>query len=192
MVRSLDIRDKLSIKNKKGLIIKRIVFFDIDGCICENFFPNLNEKSNIQELKQKILNTPLNSDFVKYYVKISQNVRVKSYFITGRRAKDFENETLDQLKVLDVTPEQIIFFPDNYAHTKIRYNTFKIYHILSLAIQNKESEVIIYDDLDGYYPKLISLGLDLKIPKLSFKHVKNHKRFWVRKLNELKAKHSNY
>ena len=171
--------------------MNKIVVFDIDGCTCESFFPNLNEKANIKELREKILETPLNRDFIQVYKRINKTSGVKIFFLTGRRKKDFREETLEQLKILDITPEQIIFFPDNYTHTKIRYNTFKIYSILSLSIQNKEAEVIIYDDLDSYYPKLISLGLDLKIPKLSFKHVKNHKRFWVRKLNELKRNNLN-
>ena len=172
--------------------MNKIIIFDIDGCICKNFFPNLNEKADIKELKQNILNTPLNRAFIQVYKRINKTSGVKIFFLTGRRAKDFEKETLEQLKILEISLEQIIFFPDNYAHTKIRYNTFKIYNILYLAIQNKDSEVIIYDDLDSYYPKLISLGLDLKIPKLSFKHVKNHKKFWVRKLNELKTKQSKF
>jgi len=168
--------------------MNKILIFDIDGCICPSFFPNLNEKANIKELKENILKTPLNDYFVQYYKKINKTSGVSCVFLTGRRAKDFENETLYQLKELEISPEQIIFFPDNYAHTKIRYNTFKIYNILSLAIQNKESEVVIYDDLDGYYPKLISLGLNLKIPKLSFKHVKNHKSFWFNKLRNKQKK----
>jgi len=153
---------------------RKIEIFDIDGCICDNFFPNLNENADISDLKQRILNTPINPNFVEHYGK-SNALKI---FITGRRFKDFGSETLQQLEKLHIDPGQIIFFPDNYNHTKIRYNTFKIYNVLKTAVQHKHAEIIVYDDMNSYYPKLISLGLTLKIEKLRTIHVKNHKKFW--------------
>jgi len=153
---------------------RKIEIFDIDGCICDNFFPNLNENADISDLKQRILNTLINPNFVEHYRK---SVALK-YFITGRRFKDFGFETLEQLKNLHINPGQIVFYPDTYNHTKIRYNTFKIYNILKIAVQHKHSEIVVYDDIISYYPKLISLGLALKIEKLRTIHVKNHKKFW--------------
>lgn len=158
---------QLSYKNK-------IELYDIDGCICENFFPNLNENADINELKHRILKTQLNKDFVNYYRK-SNGLR---FFVTGRRFKDFGYETLKQLEELNIAPEQIIFYPDNYSHTKVRYNTFKIYNVLRIAVQHKHAEVVVYDDLNSYYPKLNSLGVALGIGKLRTIHVKDQVSFW--------------
>jgi len=159
--------------------------FDIDDTIVSSDFPALTQKAEIQTLKQKILNTPLNSDFVEYYKLFSHITGVKSYFITGRRKKDFFQETLAQLEILNLAPEQIIFFPDNYKHSKIRYRMFKIYHIIRLANKHKGSNLYVYDDNNSYYAQLFDYGLCYNIPYMRFYLVKNHEDFWNRKLREL-------
>lgn len=165
--------------------MKKIEIFDIDGCICECFFPNLGENADIAVLKKRIIKTPLEAEFIRYFRKISNSPGVESFFITGRRSKDFQDETFFQLAPLQIDKDRVIFFPDNYSHTKIRYNNFKIFHILSFAAKHKDSEIIVYDDLDGYFSKLLSTALKLKIEKLKIEHVKNPKRFWKVKLKEV-------
>ncbi|MHA1195760.1 MAG: hypothetical protein ACTSRH_04405 [Promethearchaeota archaeon] len=164
--------------------MKAIAIFDIDGCIVEDIFPNLKEEVRIEALRKKIQTIPLDSYFIKYHEEL-QKKGVKTYFITGRRFKDFGDETIKQLKPLKIKKNQIFFFPDNYNHSKIRYNTFKIYNILSLSIRNKDSDIEVFDDLDIYYPKLIYLAFILKVYRLRFNLVKNLNYFWRMKLKEI-------
>lgn len=168
----------------RGRYMKKIEIFDIDGCICENFFPNLNENADIDTLRTRILETKLFPEFIKYHRIISKYPGLKSYFLTGRRAKDFENETLKQLEPLKIKEKGIIFFPDEYSHSKIRYNNFKIFNILNIAAKNQNSKIKIFDDLDVYIPRLMSLGLDLKIQGLRFYLVKNPAIFWKSKIKK--------
>ena len=165
----------------REIYIKRIEIFDIDGCICENFFPNLDEKADKETLRARILKTKLFPEFVEYYRIISKYPGLKTYFLTGRRAKDFRNETDQQLGPLKIN-NNVIFLPDEYNHSKIRYNNFKIFNILSIAAKNRNCEIYVYDDLEVYYPKLLSLGLELGIPKLIFKLVTDPGEFWKLKL----------
>ena len=62
----------------------RVEIYDIDGTICDDFFPNLGETADISQLKKNILKTPLNEDFIRYFKKISENPEVKTVFLTGR------------------------------------------------------------------------------------------------------------
>ncbi len=165
--------------------MNRIEIFDIDGCICESFFPNIGEKADIKSLKENILKTPLDLGFIRYFRKISIVPGVRSFFITGRRAKDFQEETFKQLDPLNLNKNQLIFFPDHYSHTKIRYNTFKIFQILSIAVKNREFVINVYDDLDSYFNKLWSIALKLRLQKLQIELVKNPKEFWNLRLIEV-------
>ena len=165
--------------------IKRIFFFDIDGCICESFFPNLKEKVDINALRRRILETKLFPGFIKYFNIISKHPGMKIYFITGRRAKDFQDETITQLEPLKINRKQLIFFPDEYNHSKIRYNNFKIFNILSLAAKREGIEFIVFDDLDGYFLKLLNLALKMNIKDIKVELVKNPGPFWKLKLNEV-------
>lgn len=166
--------------------MKRIEIYDIDGCICKNIFPNLGEKADIKLLKEEIVKTPLDSGFIKYYKLVSNRSTVKPFFLTGRKAVDFQIETLEQLKPLKINHNQLIFYPDNYSYSKIRYYTFKIYNILAISVKNKNTEVIVYDDMDGYVSKLMGLGLKLKIDKIKVEVVSNPKDYWKLKLKRSK------
>jgi hypothetical protein len=166
--------------------IKRIIFFDIDGCICESFFPNIGEKADIDLLRKRILQTKLFPGFIKYFNIISNYPGIKIYFITGRRKKDFQDETITQLEPIKINEAQVIFFPEDYNHSKIRYNNFKIFNILSIAAKNRDSEMLVFDDLDGYFLRLSKIAWLLKIDNFTINLVKNPGPFWKLKLSEVK------
>jgi len=165
--------------------MKRILIFDIDNTIVNSRFPNLNEKADIKELKRRILNTPLNKDFIEYYRRISNTARIKTYFFTGRKKRDFGEETFKQLEELNLQPEQIKFFSDEFSHTPRHYERFKVYNTLAIALTHKDYEIVVYDDYADYFPVLLAKGLIFEIEKMKFYHVKNLSVFWKTKCKQL-------
>ena len=63
-------------------------------------------------------------------------------------------------------------------------------YLRSSRVEKEDINPLIEDVLKNHLNYIPSFKVRLN--ELEEKHVKNHKRFWVRKLNELKAKHSNY
>ena len=170
--------------------LKVINIFDIDGTICENIFPNLNREVNIKQLKAKILQTPLFPDFIEYYKHITQDISVKTYFITGRRFKDFGAATFYQLQPFELKDQQIIFFPDNFNHSKIRHDVFKIFNILKIAAAvsavTDPGIINIFDDLCQYYPKLLSIAGKLGFSNINVHIIKDPEQYWKLKINQVK------
>lgn len=175
----------------------RIEVYDIDGTICSSFFSNLNEKNDIQELKERIFETPLFPGFVKYYKLICRENNIDTYFITGRRYKDFGPETKLQLTPLG-QELNLIFYPDKDSHSKFQYNCFRVYNILKIssptanfkvaANSKVATEIHIYDDLCQYYPKLLFIAGKLGISNIRVHIVKDPAIFWNLKLNEVPLK----
>lgn len=107
---------------------------------------------------------------------ILKNNNIKSYFITGRRAKDFKDETIQLLSQLGIKDYRIIFYPDNYIHTKLRYFTFKLYNILKIVFQDKKkSRVFVYDDLPVYYSKLKCILIKFEFSDIKLIEINNQK-----------------
>lgn len=169
----------------------KIEIYDIDNTICPSSFPNLGEKADISKLKKRILKTPLFPEFIEYYKLICRKNNIDTYFITGRKNSHFGPETKFQLQPLS-QELKIIFYPDNYNHSKIRYNTFKIYNILKIsspaANSKVEAKIHIYDDLCEYYPKLLTIAEKLGISNIRVHIVKNPVIFWNLKLKEVSSK----
>ena len=163
-----------------------IYIFDIDGCILPSVFPNLNEKASIEEMRKGIKAISIYQSFIKYYELISKNSGKERFFITGRKAKDFKNETINQLKPLEITENQIIFYPNRYSYSKIRYFTFKIYNILRIALNNKRySEIIVFDDICAYFNKLSRKAEIMNIITLKLNCVKEPEDYWLKRVLEL-------
>ena len=164
-----------------------IYIFDIDGCILPSIFPNLSKKVSIEEIRNKIKAISIYKSFIEYYGLISKGPGKEKFFITGRKAKDFRNETIDQLKPLKIKENQIIFYPNIYSHSKIRYFTFKIYNILRIAFNNKRySEIIVFDDICDYFNKLSRKADIMNIITLKLNCVKEPEDYWLNKMLELK------
>lgn len=171
--------DFLTKWREKNLRYKKVYIFDIDNCIMPNVFPNLNEKGSIEEIRRKLKAISLYPEFIEYFKKITNAPGIKIFFLTGRKSKDFRIETINQLKLLDITEEHIIFYPKEYSYSKIRYFVFKIYNILKIAIMNnKYLEVVVFDDKKEYFEKLLKKAEQLNIRKLKLNFVFDSENYW--------------
>lgn len=165
---------------------RKIYIFDIDGCILPSIFPNLSKKVSIEEIRKKMRLISVYKSFIEFYKYISNRPEIKKIFITGRKAKNFKNETINQLKPLEITQNQIIFYPNRYSYSKIRYFTFKIYNILKIALNNKRySEIIIFDDICGYFNKLLRKAEIMNNITLKLNCVKEPEDYWLKRVLEL-------
>ncbi len=163
-----------------------IYIFDIDGCILPSIFPNLSKKVSIELIRNKIKTISIYKSFIEYYKLISNSPEIKKIFLTGRKAKDFRNETIDQLKPLGIKENQIVFYPNTYSHSKIRYFTFKIYNILKIAFSNrKHSEIIVFDDICDYFKRLSERASIMNIITLKLNCVKEPKDYWLKRVLKL-------
>ncbi|GAG69306.1 unnamed protein product, partial [marine sediment metagenome] len=132
-----------------------IHIFDIDGCITTSFFPNIEKIVDIQETKLILSSAKLFFFFKIYFSSIPKDNLTKVYFLTGRKTEYYREETINLLSELGVKEDQIIFYPNNYTYSRLRYFTFKTYNCLRIILKDKKkSKVYIYDDLPDYFPKL--------------------------------------
>lgn len=138
---------------------KQIHIFDIDNCICPNVFPNLNETVDIAKIKRKINQVRLYKQFLTYFKRLNLLCKYLNFFIiTGRKFRDFGKITFLQLRALNISKSNLIFYPQDYSYSPKRYSTFKIYNIIKIIWKNKvNSRIYIYDDNVYYYPKLQSI-----------------------------------
>lgn len=138
----------------------RIEIFDIDGTICESFFPNLGDKADKEQLKTKILGTPLFSDFIKFFR------------IIARRVFKIFN-------ILKIAPSAAVAVATPAADHNPQLKHQQPQQTISAAIS-----IPVYDDLCEYYPKLLESARKLGISKINTNIVKNPDKFWKLKINK--------
>jgi len=162
--------------------------YDIDGCICENVFPNFKGKIEVCNIRKKILKTKLYPAFVKYFKEFSKDKRNKYYFLTGRKFNEYGIETFFQLSELNINPKRIIFYPDQYLHSKERYTDFKCFHIIKLALNNKKGRCIVYDDLDSYQKELFKRMEIFGLENINVKILKDPEKVWDLKFKTIEMR----
>jgi hypothetical protein len=147
---------------KKKPYPKIINILDIDGCILESAFPNLKERvASVDEMKEKLFQTNLFSNFISYYCTISEQT-FKNIFITGRKESHFKKETEWNLKILNAisTPFTVVYYPDEKEHSPWNYYNFKINQISNIILsysQNHHKFIFrIFDDDASYFEDLVT------------------------------------
>ncbi len=159
--------------------MKEICIFDIDGCILQSMFPNLDdniksrEKLIVEALK-KIDDISLFPEFVIYYKRFCEHSE-SIFFITGRRESEFGELTKMQLSPLKNIKEfRIIYYPEENSYESKEYFNWKIEKIQKIfndklfqGFGDKSSKKNLYfkifDDMPDYFPKVEDLAKNLDI-----------------------------
>jgi hypothetical protein len=176
---------------------KEIHIFDIDGCIFpmknnkgEQIMPcEFSSKFSTEEILNKMIGVELYPSFINFYnLIVSENKKIQIYFITGRKKKDYQIITLEQLSILNtiLNRDNLIFFPNKKSITRRSYYNFKIDHILEIINNdNNCSNIYIYDDIFEYF-HILRERLNDNIRNICFYDVNEPEQFWFNKYREYK------
>jgi len=130
-----------------------IYIFDIDGCIMPNLFLNFTEDSDNSgtlnsNLKDEVARLDLFPEFIEFYRHNCIN-SLAIYFITGRKRKDYDKITEQQLFLVRKFKNfSLKFYPDDKSHIKKDYFVWKFEMITNIISQYRQSyaNFYIYDD----------------------------------------------
>lgn len=175
-----------------GKIKQEIHIFDIDGCIVpirntegRRILPKefMNEADFDYSITKKHMKTAyILSEFITFYKFLCSSFdTIQFYFVTGRKKKYLESETLQQFKILISSKNHFIikYFPDDIEMTRHSYFNFKIYTIGGIIMNDKGNSTIhVYDDRYAYFPVLETWAKNIGLKNLIFHKVDDPQNYW--------------